>query len=791
MLVTKGLFLAEKPSVARAAASVYSKHKAQLLPIVGELDFDSFHGHVMALVDPEGYDPKYKKWKKEDLPILPDEFIYRPDDVKKVNELLDKIKHGGYDYLINACDSAREGELIFYSFYEANKISLPVKRFWVNSTTEAQLLNGFKTLTDGDTRKNLRMAAKFRSQFDWLVGMNLSRAVSFMRGETSAVGPVMTVILRMIVDRELEIRNFKEERFFEVKATFAHANGNYEGVYVLPDKYVVSRLDAEAEAKKVKDGVEKDAEIVGAKTSRVDTKAPTLYSQTELQRDANKYFKFSPKKTLDIAQKLYEGGYLSYPRTESRAISTDVAKDIEKNLRAIGCISKLNPHLKKLTPSHITSVMKDKDYVDDSAIDDHHAIIPTEKAPNMTALSPDEQKIYELVAKRLLSIFLPPYGTEKTVLLTRSNGFVFRSTGKVEVEPGFTALYAGAKPKDALPKVAKGDKVKVSSCKVRESATKPPPRYTPSTILAAMTHVGETLTEADMRKVLNESNGIGTAATRADILEKLVTNGTVEFSKNIYTPTEKGMRLIADIRDKDISSAILRATWEKKLREVEKGTFRGNFDKEMRNYIICETKDILSRVSLGECPLCGGDITATENGFVCENYKPKSARESGCCSFYLSRRPMGTFLTIEDGKLLLEGKETEPKQLKSSSGNEFCAPVKMRCFDSEANLWGVGPVFAQSTKEPYVSKESLGECPCCGASVYEGSNFYVCSNKGSGCNFSVSKKLKGGTISVKDIKRMLKGQESSEIEFIWANGKRGTARIRLDEAGCIRWPWSK
>lgn len=784
----------------RQIKAVYDKNPGLLG--ADELEFDAFHGHLMALAAPDYYDPKLAEWKAETLPIIPSKFVYLPEDKASAERLSKKIQHGGYDFLVNACDAGREGELIFFSFYEAYGLSVPVKRFWADNTTEVAIksaLTGMRPASDYD---GLRKAAKYRAQFDWLTGMNFSRAVSIAGNKKVNIGRVMSPTLKLIVDRELEIENFVPQDFWGVSATFKHPNGSYSGTFVLPPKYSEGRLDSEAKAKDVIAKLTGEGKIAAAETRRSTTKAPTLYSLTELQKDASKMFKFSAKKTLDLAQSLYEKQWLSYPRTESRALPTAIATEIHDHLKVLAGIPELASHVKSISKAHVDAIMKDKTYVDNAKITDHHAIIPTTDRPDIEKMSENEQKLYMLVAKRFLAIFLPPYVTDKTVILTQSGGMMFRSSGTVEVDPGYTALFSKRAAKDALPKVAKGDSVKVSKPSLTHGTTKPPDRYNTTTLLTAMTNIGSGLSESDLRKTLRDLDGIGTPATRAAILEKLETVKMVSVDgKGYFSPTQFGMNIIRAVGDRSFCSPVLTAVWEQKLKQVENKTFSGSFTDEMCEYVNEETAIILKTVGrisaienhpiVGKCPVCGKHVISGPNYFLCESYAPPDKRGPDNCSFILKKEVCKAPVTNDMMKLLLQKKHTDPVKMVTKTGKPFEVPLtlaKVVSSTSGSEIFVVSPFFEdRKTETVDVSKlkesDFLGKCPKCGGKVYSGSSFYLCTNKNHGCDFSLAHKIKGAAISPANMKLLLSGKETGYINFTWSTGKVGPAKLILKPDG--------
>lgn len=808
----KGLLLAEKPSVMRAIREVYEKDPGILKGDV--LNFGAFHGHLMELAPPDYYDKNNAKWTTDALPIIPKQFVYLPSDKVSVDRLLDEIRSGGYDYLVNACDAGREGEHIFYSFYEANKLTIPVKRYWASDNTELGIKTALGHLLDPKETDGLRVAAKLRAMFDWLTGINFSRAVTLSGGTKVNVGRVMSPTLKIIVDREKEILNFVSQDFFEVVGEFSSGGETYLGRHLRAPDFKSSRFTSKNEAKIVADKLTKGKTGVVAEVRKKhnSVSAPTLYSLVELQKDANKYWHYKADKTLDIAQSLYEAGLLTYPRTDSRALPSAMATEVYGHLKAIKEQPELTKYVDSLTKSHVDSVMKDKTYVNDAKITDHHAIIPTAMPVSKAKkpLSADEKNIYLLVAKRFLSIFMEPYETENTTIITNVDGLIFTTSGKVELNKGFSVLYTSKTKDIILPALKKGDKVQVVKGTVKEGKTQPPDRYTTRTLLEAMTNVASQITDSALRKILRDSEGIGTSATRAEIIKKLETTEMVKVIKNVYIPTDFGMAVVNAIGDRDICSPMLTAKWEQKLHAIEDGKYRAiDFKKEMVDFVSDETDDILSNNTdlqkalsgcngaptiVGICPVCGKNVFERANTYCCGGYKPKAQRGAEDCYFAFGKEFFGANISCEEAKDILNGKQTKEKHMVSpKTKKNFTAAVglKKEVGEDKKETIRVSPIFPDRVAptdevDPTTLKPSdfLGTCPQCGGKIYESKNNYLCTNgHAGGCKFSISKRIKGANISSKEIKQILSGKDSSPIVFKWSENKTGTAKLHLDNAG--------
>lgn len=780
------LLLAEKPSVMRDIEEVYRKHQSDYS---FALDFGAFHGHLMELAMPRDYDPKLQKWTLDDLPIIPKDFMYKEQDAESCRRLLEKIKAGHYDALINSCDAGREGEHIFFSFYEAHNLTVPVLRFWASDTTEPTIRAALNSLKPAAVFDGLRQSAKLRAQLDWMTGINFSRAVSLKTNMKVNIGRVVSPTLKIIVDREREILNFVPKDFFEVQATFSTASGGeYSGTLILPPDYKQTRFDKKADADAIVASLGKSGVIKSIQSKQKSIKAPTLYSIAELQKDGARLFGYSADKTEAIAQSLYEKKLTSYPRTESRFLPTAMVPELKKHLKAVEA-TPLKAYAAAITQARFDQVTKTKDYVDNAKITDHHAIIPTmEICKDFSALTKDEQNIYLAICKRFLAIFMDPYVVQNTTVFTDVSGKLFKSSGKMEVDKGYTILYSNKSRDVVLPALKEKDAVGVKDSKVKAGQTAPPDRFNVSTLLDAMMNAGNFVSSAESRRILRETAGLGTGATRKDILKKLEDTGMCTVKKTVFCPTQFGMKLIDVIGDREIASPQMTADWEDKLRKVEAGASPDDLSKEMRQYVVSETKDIVNNVftdlgefnweEIGACPACGSRVVEKKNFFLCTNYHKT-------CQFLIPKSYIGATITKADAKKLLDGKSTGQKTLTTKNKKTM-----KDCFVLDKDF-KVVPSFAvskkPSTAEPnfdlnkLTDDKVLGKCPACGGKIYEGNKFYLCSNRTVGsCEWSISKKIRGADISTRDVRDLLAGKETMPHQFTWSSGKKGYARMTLE-----------
>lgn len=781
----RGLVLAEKPSLMRAIQDAYY---AGTFPF--DLDFAAFHGHLMGLAAPADYHEEWRKWDLAALPLIPDAFKYLPVDKKSVDVIMAKIKGGHYDFLVNACDAEREGEHIFWSFYEANRLTLPVKRLWCSTTLKKDLLVALGSLHEASEFQHLREAAAFRAQFDWLVGMNFSRAISLKTNKKTNIGRVVTPTLKMVVDRELEIKNFVAQPFFEVAVKMEKGGEAFPGAVLVPPDLKQPRFPTKEAAEAAKAALGKQGTVVNVTSKKKVTKPPTLYSTTELEKDANKYFKFKASKTDALTQALYEHGYVSYPRTSCRFIPTSMVPEIPKLLKPLEKFPELVDALKMATPAAIAEATKGKDYVDDSKLTDHHAIIPTGEVFDPMSISEDERKIYLLIAKRFLSIFLPPLIVNSTTALIESGGQTIKATGSIVADRGYSILYEYKGKDTLLPAMSKGDTVDIKGSAIREGTTKPPERYTDRALLDAMANAGKFVSERDQMAILREVEGIGTPATRASILEKLESTGMCNVEKGYFIPTPFGMELVELVRTRDVASPSITAEWEKKLKDLEENGHPEVFKAQMVEYIKKETADIADNISadlsayrfetIGTCPVCGKPVVMTNNYYKCSHYKA----ETDPCTFIVSREEVcGTKLSKADMVTMLSGKATKPKTLKTKDGRTYTAPLAIK-------NGRVGPVFTDNPerqsadRSKIAQREGICKCPLCeDGQIFKGKDWYICSNRGKGCKFIVGMTICSAPISETDVKDLVAGKMIGPKKFTWKSGKKGEAKLKASVVG--------
>jgi DNA topoisomerase III len=686
------LIVAEKPSVGRDIASALGRHRKDKGALAGDGWTVTWAlGHLAELAPPDAYGEQYKKWRLETLPILPERFKVRVnqktrDQFSVVKKLL---QDPSVTEVVNACDAGREGELIFAYLYGLSGCRKPVRRLWISSLTPEAIREGFDSLRDGSSMRPLEDAARSRGEADWIVGMNATRAYSvrFGRpGNVLSVGRVQTPTLRLIVDREKEIEDFKPEKFWTVHARFARESVTYDGVWFKNKQNRLKEKEAAEEiAAKVQGGT---GTVKKAEKKTASEKPPLLYDLTELQRNANARFGFTAERTLRAAQALYEEKKLiTYPRTSSRYLSKDMVGGLEKRVEAAGALPELTPFAEKLLGQPKLPISKR--IVDDAKVTDHHAIVPTGKKSS-GGLPPDEAKVYDLVARRFLAVFFPPARFENTTVVTEVRGETFLSKGRVVLEAGWRALYpdgvGGKKEKEppVLPPIQAGQEWRVAKVGVKEGETKPPPRYSESALLGAMETAGKFVEDEELRQAMKES-GLGTPATRAAIIERLIKVGYVEREKKTLVPTGKGRSLISLLGESALSSPELTGQWERRLAEMERGAERrpdfmadiGSFTTSLVEGVRSMEGEKLaspsrSREPLGVCPKCGSAVVETKKAYGCSAWKTSG------CDFAIWKQVSGKRLSEGLAKQLLQrGRTGQIKGFRSKAGKPYAAALKL------------------------------------------------------------------------------------------------------------------
>jgi DNA topoisomerase-3 len=772
----KTLVIAEKPSVGRDLARVLPGPFAKQ---EGWLEADEYVitwavGHLVQLAEPDEYDAKYKRWRMPDLPIVPQKFklVVRDERSRKqMSVVTSQLGREDVEEVINACDAGREGELIFAYLYEKAKAKKSVRRLWLNSMTNSAMKTAFSSLRPSEEMALLEQAARSRSEADWIVGMNATRAAT-IRLKSSfdgavSLGRVQTPTLAIVARREEEIKAFVPEPYWLVDATFdagplggappaadgADANGAgasgddangadasarvYEGRFHLGAK---PRLATEQEALAIVEACQgKQGTITKLECKEQRERAPMLYDLTSLQRDANTRYGFSARRTLAAAQRLYEEHKaLTYPRTNSRYLTTDMVEEIKPTAELLGG---QRDYAKAATYVTALDVLPLARVVNDEKVTDHHAIIPTKTEHAVDRMGDDDKRVYDMVVRRFLAVFHPEAVFENTRVETTvypsgeasggegSGGCVFRTRGKLLLVPGWRGVY-GQVPSEAkssaeedegtdqqLPKLAQGEAAQTLEVASERKETKPPRRYSDASLLGAMETAGKLVEDDELREAMKDS-GIGTPATRAAIIERLIQVGYIEREARALVCTEKGLSVIRLLGEHPLTSPDMTGQWEHRLEQIEHGEdsrqkFMGDiagFAEQTVKELDARLKDVrIPRANLGPCPVCGHDIVENRKGYSCW------ARTDPGCGFVIWKGKSGKQLSIAIARELIRSGQTSRavSGFKARSGRSFRAHLALS--QDEEGKWRVEfnePWARDGAKPPEAEAEaSPGEEP--------------------------------------------------------------------------------
>lgn len=786
----KTLIIAEKPSVATDIARVIGGMKKTGDFYEGEeYVVSNALGHLLELVCPEKYEPKRGKWTFDHLPVLPPSFDLKPitRSAEKLKSLKKLIGRKDIGCLINACDAGREGELIFRYIVEATKAKQPIKRLWLQSMTPSAIREAFAHLRTDEQMQSLAQAAKSRSEADWLVGINGTRAMTAFNNLDggfflTTVGRVQTPTLAIVVRRENEIRAFKPKDYWEVHARFSCAGGAYTGRWF--DENFKKGQDTGAKPERIFD--EKKAtdivSLVQAKTGTVTESSkrttmlsPQLFDLTSLQREANNKFGFSAKTTLSIAQALYEKHkVLTYPRTDSRALPEDYLSTVQSTLKMLGESSnRYTAFADEILKNKW--VRPNKRIFDNSKISDHFAIIPTLQAPK-SALSEAEGKVYDLVVRRFMAVFYPAAEFDVTTRITRVQEQAFKTEGKILVSPGWMAVYGKEEGSgsDALTPLGGDAHAVVEQVQKQAFKTKPPARYTEATLLSAMEGAGKLVDDEELRDAMAQK-GLGTPATRAAIIENLIDQNYMRRMGRDLQPTAKAQELFTLLDGLGISALsdpALTGEWEYKLSQIEKNQLsREAFMREIRQlttqiveaakHYEADTVVLPNPVHLkARCPKCGGEIV--------ENYRRYACTADGC-DFSLPKHPAGrTFEVAEVEELVSKGIIGPLDGFISKQGRPFSAGLRI---NGENRLEFVFPDSQQDAEtESTEDMAVIGKCPKCGSDLLQGAAAYCCAHAiGSGrtCDFRVGRVILQQPISEAEVQKIVtEGKSSLLTDFV-------------------------
>ena len=818
----KALIIAEKPSVANDIAKAlggFTKHDEYFES--EDYLLSSAVGHLLEIAAPDQYEVKRGKWSFTNLPVIPPHFDLRPipKTESRLKVLQKLIKRKDVNRLINACDAGREGELIFRLITQHAKASQKIERLWLQSMTPAAIREGFEKLRADQELLPLADAARCRSEADWLVGINGTRAMTAFNSKSggfflTTVGRVQTPTLSIVVQREEQIRKFVPKNYWEVRAEFIAAAGIYEGRWINPEfkkdpsdpDARENRLWSEAAAKSIAAACRNKKGVVREESKPATQLAPQLFDLTSLQREANARFGFSAKNTLGLAQALYERHkVLTYPRTDARALPEDYIDTVHKTIEGLGDHS---TDYKAFAQTILKGdgkkswVKPNKRIFDNSKISDHFAIIPTLEAPKN--LSEPEQKLYDLVVRRFLAVFYPAAEYQVTTRITEVSGHHFKTEGRILVEPGWLSVYGKAsQTEDELVPVQKNEAVQNETVELVALKTKPPARYTEATLLSAMESAGKWVDDDEMREAMAEK-GLGTPATRAAIIEGLLAEKYIVREARELIPTAKAFQLMTLLRGLDVAELTqpdLTGTWEHKLALIEKGKLdRNTFMQEiaqMTQRIVKRAKEFNSDTIPGDyatmktpCPHCGKSVKENYRRFACES-----------CGFTISKTPGGRAFEYEEVEVLLKDKTIGPLQgFRSKMGRPFAAIIKLveiplddtdypnAGFKLEFDFGGSSSDDGESID--FTGKEALGVCPKCSGAVYEDGMRYLCEHNSGPtktCDFKTGKVVLQQEISAEQIKKLLKDRKTDLLTNFKSNrtGRGFKAYLALDATGKI------
>ncbi len=801
--MSKSLIIAEKPSVAADIARV-------LGGFVRHGDFfesdrhvlSSAVGHLLEIGMPEEEEVKRGKWTFAQLPAIPSKFALKPIEKNeaRLKTLLKLIKRKDVTALINACDAGREGELIFRYIVQYAKSGKPVQRLWLQSMTPAAIREGFGALRTDSAMRPLADAAVCRSESDWLVGINGTRAMTAFNSKSggfhlTTVGRVQTPTLAILVEREEKIRAFVSRNYWEVRGTFAGSGGSYDGRW-FDEAWKKKEDDPDARAERLWDEARAQALVakcagrpgeVTEESKPTTQGAPLLYDLTSLQREANGRFGLSARTTLSLAQSLYEKHKaLTYPRTDSRALPEDYIGTVKATMESLAESNTYGGFARQVIKQKW--VKPNKRIFDNAKISDHFAIIPTLVQPKH--LNELEAKLYDFVVKRFLAAFFPPAEFMVTTRITRVVGEPFKSEGRVLVNAGWLAVYGkeAQREEGTLAPVSPGERVATEKVEAVPGVTRPPPRLNEATLLSAMEGAGKLIDDEDLREAMREK-GLGTPATRAQIIEGLIAEKYILREGKELVPTAKAfqlMTLLHGLDVKELFSPELTAEWEYKLAQMEHGALaRAAFMREiveMTKHIVGQAKahendtiDVDFGTLVARCPKCGGEVHEKYKKFQCQN-----------CDFGFWKIMAGRQLELAEADALLRDRTVGPLEgFRSKLGRPFAAALKLTDENEVTFDFGDGADDENAPAPDFTGQTPLGPCPKCGANVFEMPQAYVC-EKAVGpdkrCDFRSGRVILQRPIERAQMEKLLATGKTELLQFVSARTRRPFSAFLVRQA---------
>ena len=813
----RALLISEKPDLMRQIKACYDKHRSE---IPYNITFTSQRGHLLTSLLPEEIDSNMKEWTWDNLPFYPQDhggWQYKIIEEKKqgnfltskerFNEIKNHLDSGEFDFVIHAGDPDQEGELLVNMVLTYAENKLPVKRFWTNDLTDEAVLHALKNLKDDQNDRmltNLLSAAYARQHWDYIFGMNISRGASIQMHGRAACGRVKTVLLNIVVQREKEIANFKPKTVYGVKANyqkgfegtlFNRADAQSENEYATEDqKKGIIWFDTKQEADNLIKTLSNQAKVIKCDKKHTQNYSPKLFKLSTLQVTAGKNG-IKDDVTLSTIQGLYEKQILSYPRTDCEYLSSN--EDFEGILRKLNKIPELSPFIKQITPQSIAKVRKNKKWINDKALEEsgHSALKPTTTDFDYSSLSELEKKIYMLIAKRFVAMFLPPLEQDTAEIITEVNGNTFRSTGKTTTAKGYTEIFGVNVSEEELPIVTVGETLSVSNYKISEKTSTCPSRFTSPDLIAVCENPAKYLNDQSLKE-LGKKLKIGTPATRSGIIRQLATpsdkrtqngqkgDGYLEEKKEgkrtVLIPTTNGTNLINNLNGLAITKVDMTGMWEERLEKVRSGQMTSQqLDSEMRidfekmlNEIKNTTMNAMTRQNANvkelncACPFCNGKIKKIKTIYVCEN---RNQEDSESCPFILGTEVAHTKIEEKDIVDLCIKGETKVKKMTSKSGKSFMASLIIDKANKKLDFH-----FPPNNTDLI--------CPICNQPIIKFIKGYKCSN--NSCNFIVWDTIAKKKISDTQLQKLIKNGKTDEIKgFKSKSNKEFSAKIALDAQG--------
>ena len=794
----KKLIVAEKPSVGKDIAYALGVRSSGS----GYIENSDYivtwgFGHIVGLAEPDAQNPEWKgRWRLSMLPMIPNNM--KRVVLKGKGEQFETIKSlmnsNRVDEIVEATDAEREGELIFRYIYALAGCKKPFKRIWISDFNPGPVRQAFQNMRPGSEFDGLAYAGKARDEADWLFGFNLTRLFSAKTGDSLPAGRVMCPTLKILVDRRMEIENFKPQDYWTVTGTFSgDENDPFQATCYLAPEYKDNKFWAENEAGEVVKACSgQQGKVTSAEKKKGRSSPPLLFSQSALQKEMSSRHSMTAEQTLSVAQSLYERHKLiTYPRTGSQFITNEVYRQSRKNIEAAG------KNFPDLADRALSRIDKKPRVVDDSKCEAHYAIIPTGRTADLSKLSSDEKRVYEAVARRFLAAFMEPSEHMTSTIWVDVNGHKFKATGKIFIKRGWLEAEPWRSAKDnPLPDVTEGVPVTTEDIAKNKHQTKPPAHFNDGTLVDQMLKCGKDIDDEEMAALMKEVEGLGTEATRDATIKKIIDYGYAKRQKKAIVATDKGVQFVSTFEGlaPGLFSPETTASWETRMKSIERGQdsyheFIQGIQEFVQNCISTVKEEKLEdyqnqdNTKVGQCPLCGGDVIERKKGFSCMNWH----EDNGSCRFTIWKSAFGGRIREKVAKELLENGVTSKKlKLKSKQGKQYEAKLQLQSDGRVAPLFEDSPGSGGSASDSGAGsqdEEPLGDCPVCpGGKIVERSKGFGCNRYSEGCKFIVWKNQFGGKITAKTVKELLqKGITSKKLKLKSKAGKQYEAALKLED----------